>query len=94
MASRKKTPAGGNPAGTQAPAPVKDKAGKFRELATKRVNRTVHAIKLLANLANRSSYEYTPEQADKLLTALQGAVDDVVHAFTKSVAKAKDLVQF
>jgi hypothetical protein len=91
MASKKKPSAAGTP-NPQAPATTESKADKFKRLGTGRVNRTVHQIQLLANLANRSTYEYTPEQADKLLTALQGAVDDVVSAFTKQVAKGKDLI--
>lgn len=91
----KKPPTAAAPAAAATPpAPAKDKAAKFRELATKRVNRTVHAIKLIANLANGSSYEYTEEQAVKLMTALSEAVDYVGNAFSKQVAKSKDLIQF
>lgn len=91
----KKTPTAAAPAAAATPpAPAKDKAAKFRELATKRVSRTVHAIRLIANLANRSSYEYTDEQSAKLMTALAEAVDYVGNAFLKSTAKAKDTIQF
>lgn len=91
----KKSTAAHTAASAPAPAAAKlDKAAKFRALATKRVNRTVHAIHLLANLANRSSYEYTVDQAALLLASLEAACQRVEDAFTKSVAKAKDAIQF
>jgi hypothetical protein len=94
MASRKKQAASSQAPSDQAPATAETKADKFKRMATARVNRTCHGIRLLGNLANRSTYEYSPEQADKLLTALDKAVQDVVAAFTKQVAKGKDLVTF
>lgn len=74
--------------------PKPSKVEQFKRLATKRVNRTVHAIRLIANLANTSSYEYTTEQAEKVLTSLAEAVDFVGNAFSKQVAKTKDQIQF
>ncbi|MCM8761551.1 MAG: hypothetical protein NC938_06270 [Candidatus Omnitrophica bacterium] len=58
------------------------KADKFKRLASKRVTNAISKIELIANLAS-SSYEYTPEQVEKILTALQGSVDKVKAAFSK-----------
>jgi len=58
------------------------KSDKFKRLATKRVKNAISKVELIANLAG-SSYEYTPEEVEKILTALQGSVDKVRAAFSK-----------
>ena len=58
------------------------KADKFKRLAAKRVTNAISKVELITNLAG-SSYEYTPEQVEKILTALQGSVDKVKAAFSK-----------
>ena len=58
------------------------KADKFKRLASKRVVNAISKVELIANLAG-SGYEYTPEQVEKILTALQGSVDKVKAAFNK-----------
>jgi hypothetical protein len=59
-----------------------NKSDKFKRLASKRVVNAISKIELIANLA-APSYEYTPEQVTKILTALQGSVDKVKAAFSK-----------
>ena len=73
---------------------VKDVAGesksdKFKRLASKRVVNAISKIELLTNLAG-SSYEYTPEQVEKILGALQGSVDKVKAAFSKQKIEKTD----
>lgn len=58
------------------------KSDKFKRLATKRVKNAILKVELITNLSG-SSYEYTPEQVEKILTALQGSVDKVKAAFSK-----------
>lgn len=79
------------PAAPEAPAVKEDRAAAFRRLAGKRVNRTCHAIRLIGNLSNKSSYDYTEEQVVKLMTALSDAVEHVGNAFAKGVAKSQDV---
>ena len=55
---------------------------KFKRLASKRVVNAISKIELITNLA-APSYEYTPEEVAKILTALQGSVDKVKAAFSK-----------
>ena len=50
---------------------MRDKRGKFIELATNRVNRTVKDIRLIGNLSNRSAYEYSEEDVKKIARTLQ-----------------------
>lgn len=54
---------------------VKDRRGKFVELATARVNRALKDIRLIGNLSNRSAYEYTDEDVRKIARALQKEID-------------------
>ena len=44
---------------------------KFVNLATKRVSNALKAIQLIGNLSNRSNYDYTDEDVQKILKALQ-----------------------
>ena len=59
----------------------RDKAAKFVELANKRVNKALKDIQLIGNLANRQNYEFTDEQAKKIVRALQQEVDIVKQNF-------------
>ena len=45
----------------------KEKSDKFRELAESRVNRAINMIRLIANLGNKAHYDYSTDQAKKLL---------------------------
>ena len=62
----------------------RDKGAKFIELANKRVNRAIKDIQLICNLANRQNYDFTDEQARKIVRALQQEVDQVKQSFTSS----------
>ena len=57
------------------------KSDKFKRLATKRTKNAISKVELLTNLAG-SGYEYTPEEVEKILNALQGSVDKVKAAFS------------
>ncbi len=50
---------------------------KFIELAEKRVVKTIKDLRLIGNLANRNNYEYTQDDADKILTALEKEIKGV-----------------
>lgn len=54
---------------------MRDKRKKFVELAESRVNRAIKDIRLIGNLANRSSYEYSEDDARKVFRALQKELD-------------------
>ncbi len=55
----------------------RDKSAKFIELATSRVNRTLKELALVGNLSNRSNYQYTDDQAKKIIRALQVGLEQV-----------------
>lgn len=60
----------------------RDKSAKFVELANRRVNRAIRDLQLISNLANRQNYEYTEDQAKKIIKVLQHEVELVRHSFT------------
>ena len=54
-----------------------NKSEKFKELARSRVNRAINMIRLISNLGNKAHYDYTSEQARKIVNALQSEVSNV-----------------
>lgn len=44
---------------------------KFVRLATKRVSRALKSIQLIGNLSNKSNYDYSEEDVQKIFKALQ-----------------------
>lgn len=61
---------------------ARDKVAKFRELATKRVTRAKRAIRLVGNLANRSSYAYTDDDVARIISTLADAVQTLEQRFS------------
>lgn len=68
----------------------RNKRAKFLELANKRVNRAIKDLGLIANLANRKNYDYTEDEAKKVIRALQAEVDHVKHNFTIGIQSSKN----
>lgn len=68
-----------------------EKAAKFVEVAQKRVAKAIQSIRLIGNLAS-PNYVYTPEQADKIVSAIQIELDTVYDAF--KAKKTKEKVSF
>ncbi len=48
---------------------------KFKELASKRVNRAIKDIALIGNLSNKSNYDYTEDDINKIFKAIQDEVN-------------------
>jgi hypothetical protein len=69
---------------------ARDKRAKFLELANKRVSRTLKDIGLVANLANRRNYDYTEEEARKIVKTLQARVDQVKRDFESGLQTSKN----
>ncbi len=61
---------------------AESKSDRFKRLATKRVKNAISKIELIGNLAS-PSYEYASEEVEKILSALQEAVDKVKATFSK-----------
>jgi hypothetical protein len=56
---------------------MRNKREKFIELANSRVNKTIKNLRLIGNLSNRSSYEYSEDDSRKIIRALQREIDDL-----------------
>jgi hypothetical protein len=70
-------------------APKETKADKFRRLATARVPSAIKRINAVAKLSG-SGYEYTPEQASKIVTALVQAVNALRQRFEGGSVQAEE----
>ena len=68
-------------------AEVESKSDKFKRLATKRVANAIKKIELIGHLS-ASSYESTPEEVDKIMAALQQALDGAKERFSKKKTSA------
>lgn len=44
---------------------------RFRRIATKRTNEILEKIRILGNCSNRSSYEYTEEEVNKIFSEIE-----------------------
>jgi len=64
---------------------------KFIDLAEKRVRRTIKDLRLVANLANKSNYAYTDDDAKKIIKALQNEINYVKEKFENKSSKADDM---
>jgi hypothetical protein len=70
--------------GNQGDTPAKtteDKATKFKRIAGKRTADAIAAIEKVGATTRPSTYEYTDEQAEKIVTALDDAVKAVRQSF-------------
>jgi hypothetical protein len=61
---------------------MRDKRAKFVELANKRVNKAITQLRLVGNLSNKASYEFTEEDARKIVKALQKEVETLKTKFS------------
>ncbi|MBI3599236.1 MAG: hypothetical protein HY097_01145 [Nitrospinae bacterium] len=44
---------------------------RFRRLASKRTNEILEKIRILGNCSNKSSYDYTEEEVNKIFTEIE-----------------------
>jgi hypothetical protein len=55
---------------------------RFERLATRRVNRILNDLRLLGNLSNRSSYDYTENEIKKIFIAIEYSTKNAKSKFT------------
>lgn len=63
------------------------KHSKFRELAEKRTNKALEAVRLIGNLSNRQTYLYEEAEVRKIVKALRDAVSEVEARFGKTTGR-------
>lgn len=57
------------------------KREKFVRLAEARVNNALRAIRLIGNLSNKNNYQYSEQDVQKILAALNLAVKELSNQF-------------
>jgi ABC-type Fe3+-hydroxamate transport system substrate-binding protein len=57
------------------------KNDKFKRLATKRVNTLLKTIRLVSNLSNKSNYEFSEDEANKIIRAISNSFDELKSKF-------------
>ena len=72
--------------------PARDKAAKFIELGAKRMSSAIAKIRLVRNLASRSSYDFDKDQVAAIVAALKAEVEALSSKFDTAL-KAPDAKQ-
>ena len=71
---------------------MKEKKIKFTDLANSRVNKAIRLLRLISNLANKSHYSYTQDEADKIVSALNNEVKNFKEKFNSK--NSRDTKEF
>ena len=58
-----------------------EKKERFKRLATQRTNSVLQKLKVLGNCANRSAYDYTEEEINKIFAELERRVKETKAKF-------------
>ena len=58
-----------------------DKRDRFKRLAEYRTNTVLKRLKVLGNCANRSAYNYTEEDIDKIFSVIEKSVKEAKSKF-------------
>jgi hypothetical protein len=69
---------------------IKEREAKFITLAEKRVNKAIHQLRLVKNLANKSNYSYTDKDASLIVKALMQEVASVKETFKSVSSKSAE----
>ena len=65
------------------------KKGNFKRLAGARTQEVIRRIRILAHCANRSNYEYTPDDVAKIFSELQAELKQAKSLFGRFEEKQK-----
>ena len=61
--------------------PKETNRDRFKRLATQRTNTVLRRLKVLGNCANRSAYEYSEEEVNKIFSEIERKVREVKAKF-------------
>lgn len=73
---------------------MKDKHAKFLTLAERRVSRALNEMRLVGNLANTHNYEYSADEAQRIVSALEGELKLLKSKFSSGLGKGKTVFKF
>ena len=61
-----------------------DRAQRFKRIATYRTSEVLDKLRLLGNLSNKTNYEYTDEEINKIFSAVESQLKTVKAKFASS----------
>lgn len=64
---------------------MESKNERFKRIAEARTNKIIDTMRLLGNCSNKNNYEYTKDEADKILKALEQELRDLKNKFYDSI---------
>ena len=62
---------------------------KFKRLAETRVQSAIKKLSLITNLADPYNYDYSQEEANKIINAIKSEFDEIKQAFERGLKKEK-----
>lgn len=68
---------------------METKREKFLRLANSRTNKLLDSIRLLSNLSNKSNYDYTKNDVDKIFSAIDKEIKKAKVEFETKKTKSK-----
>jgi len=68
---------------------VRDKRERFVALAEARTEKALKSIRLLSNLANRANYEYSDDDVNQIVRAIEAEVRNLKSAFSSQGSSSK-----
>ncbi len=60
---------------------IDNKKERFKRLAVYRTNEVLKKLRVLGNCSNRSAYDYTPEEINKIFSEIERATKDIKTKF-------------
>ena len=63
---------------------MNDKRNNFKRLAEARTEKVLAMLDLIGNLSNKSFYEYTDEEVDKIFKAITESIENNKNKFKKN----------
>ena len=68
------------------------KHDNFVRLAEARTTRALKSLRLIRNLSNRSSYDYSREEVDAIVASLQSEINSLKNAFDRKLTSERAFV--
>lgn len=68
---------------------MNNKKQNFKRLAEARTEKVLQTLDLIGNLSNKSFYEYTDEEVEKIFNAISMSVEQNKNKFNKNNKKEK-----
>lgn len=68
---------------------IESRADKFKRIAENRTNEMIRRIRILGNCSNRSTYDYTEQQVNKIFAAIDSELKRAKARFTFAKERKK-----